>query len=386
VTLALLPANPQRWTMRWRTNLYTAEDGSEQAEAVETDERAFYSGSFFLPDAAYATIRQMLSSGPSGTFELPLAAEVVASVNAITSTTITIVPTYAEWNVGGRRILVVGPSGHGYKTTISSVGGGGATLTVSDAPPGGEIYPAGLTMIWPLEDVRLEDGQQLGRYSVNAGRWSYSARQATVRPIAGTGASLTTFDGLPVLDRRPLGAEASEQFPGGVRFIDAGGDVSSSTLWTRSQIVRGGASWIVRSASDRQWWKLFLCGQRGRLGVFLYPTWRPDLTLQAQPAGAATAIRVVENYSADWWPSTAHRRLQLEYADGSVSYHVVSATSDGVGYDELTLTALPGSIPGGSVAKVSFLETCRLASDEASIEYGPGWIGRLSLAAVVVAA
>lgn len=384
MTLALLPANPFRWTLRWRTDVRQAWDGTEQREATIADARESFGGSFYLPDAAYATIRQLLSADPAGAFELPLVPEIVASVNAITSTTIAIDPTYAEWNVVGRRVLVVGPSGHGYKTAITVVAGGGATLTVGDSPPVGEVYPAGTTMIWPLEGVLLRDGQALGRYAVNAGRWSYVGDAAEVRAIAGTGATVATFDGYQVLDRRPLGAEASEQVIGGVGFEDAGGAVSSSTGWLRSQIVRGGASWLIRSPSDRQWWKAFLLERRGCWSPFLYPTWRPDLTVHTQPTGATALLRVVEDYSGEWFPSLAHRRLQVEYADGSLAYFAVASVTTGAGYDELTLTMpFPGALPGSSIVKVSFLETARLAADEATIEYGPGWIGRIALAAVV---
>ena len=378
MTAALLPANPFRWSLRWATDVRTAADGTEQREALAVYPREAFSGSFYLPDASYATIRQMLSAGPAGLFELPLVHEVVASVNAITSTTITITATYAEWNTAGRRILVVGPSGNGYKTTISSVGGGGATLTVGDSPPGGESYPAGLTMIWPLENVLLEDGQQLGRWPVNAGRWSYSARQTTARAMAGTGASVTTFDGLPVLDRRPLGAEASERVRSGVTISDAGGAVAGSTLWDRSQHVRAGNGWRITGPADRQWWRAFLAGQRGQLGAFLFPTWRPDLTIDTQPSSGDSVIEVVEDYEALWWPSLAHRRLQFELTDGSVQYFAVDSATAGA-------ITIDGTWPSAAaVAKVSFLETCRLESDVVTIEYGPGWIGRVSLAAVVV--
>lgn len=387
MTLALVPANPFRWTLRWRTDVRTHANGTEQRAATATDPRQFFAGSFYLPDASYAEIRQDLSAGPAGSFELPLVPEAVAAVNAITGTTVTVSATYAEHFTAGRRVLIVGPSGHGYKTTIGSVGGGGATLTMGASPPSGESYPAGVTAVYPLESVLLEDGQQLLRYPVNAGRWSYVARQETAREIAGTGASLTTFAGLPVLDRRPLGAEATEQVIGGLRWFDVGGAVDSSTIWSRSQHVRAGASWLIQAAAERQWWKLFLATVRGRRGAFLYPTWRPDLTVHTQPSGSASALRVVEDYSADWYPSLAHRRIQVEYADGSVGYFAVSSVTSGSGYDELSLaTSFPSSIPGGSVSRVSFLETARLYDDEVTIEYGPGWIGRVSLAAVVVPA
>ena len=66
MTAALLPANPFRWSLRWATDVRTAADGTEQREALAVYPREAFSGSFYLPDASYATIRQMLSAGPAG--------------------------------------------------------------------------------------------------------------------------------------------------------------------------------------------------------------------------------------------------------------------------------------------------------------------------------
>ena len=371
-----------RWVLSWQTDVQPTSTGGELRASWQALPRSAFAGSYVLGDADIRSIDQILSAGPAGTHELPLVHEATPVTSAVTGPTLVVSPTYCDWIAIGRRVLVVGPGGRSFTDTITGVAGG--TLTLGTGPLSG-AYPASTTHVYPLEPILLEEGQQTSRYAVNQGVWQFRGRQPAIRDAGGAGATLTTFEGFVVLDRRPLldGKTVSMQSLGGVRMLDAGGAFTSRTTWTRSQHRRAGA-WNINHAAERQWWKAFLAAVRGKRHAFLRPTWFPDLTLQTQPAGSAPAIRVVEDYSALWWPSLAHRRVQLGYADGTVTYHVVTSASSGAGYDELAVTpALPSSVPGGSVTRVSFLETVRLDADDVTIEYGGsaavGWRGRVAL-------
>ena len=117
----------------------------------------------------------------------------------------------------------------------------------------------------------------------------------------------------------------------------------------------------------------------------LLPTWRPDATLQAQPAGGATTLRLAESL-ADLAPIATAAHVQLEFADGSVVYRTISGITDAGAYRSAALTAaLPGSIPGGSVRTVSMMETVRLGADDVQVEYRGDWTGRVTLPLVRVA-
>ena len=85
----------------------------------------------------------------------------------------------------------------------------------------------------------------------------------------------------------------------------------SVTAWPRSKIRRS-HQWLVSTPAERQWWKRFLRTVRGRWKPFLLPTWRPDLTLFAQPGDGADVLLVREDYLDEWFPSAAHRRLLIE--------------------------------------------------------------------------
>jgi hypothetical protein len=372
-----------RWTLQFRTNVLTAWDGSEQRIATHGRSRDSYDGSFFLPDTDTRYIRSLLSRQPASTVELPMPHEAVAAVAAVTTGTIVVDTDYVDWAAIGRRVYVLGPAGDAYTATISGVDGD--TLNLDSSPPVGGSFPAGATHVYPVETVYLNEGQTLSRWPVNAARWSFAARASVFRALVGTGAELTMHYGLPVLHLRPRASgRGEEQVASGVEIVDQGGTFTATTGWSRSAHRRTHES-LVTTPAERQWWKLFLAATRGRWKSFLCPTWQDDLPLYSQPSNGDGFLQTTEDYLAEWWPSLAHRQLQIEYADGSVSYRaVVSAADDDDAYQTLTLgAALPDPLPA-AVRRVSFLETCRLDTDEPSIEYGAGWRGRIQLPIVTV--
>jgi hypothetical protein len=395
----LVPEAGLRQTLRWQTDVLEAYDGTEQRIRLASLPRVAYQGAILLEDADLAAWRASLADDAGASFVLPHPWDAVASVNAITGTTITIDPTYvgdgssaSHWNAIGRTVYVRGPAGDAYTTAITNVAGGGATLTVADSPPSGS-FPAGSTLVMPTEALALEDGQAFARYKAVAGTWNLAGRQSTARALSTYGApALTTLGGLDVLDRRPtVDGLAAEQVLSGVTFQDAGGALASSAAWSHGK-ARRMFTWDIRGAgnaayaSERQWWRSFLTARKGRLATFRAPTWRPDLQLSTYTAGTAT-LRTVNswaNYLTRWWPSTAHRAIQLEMADGSFQRRTVtSATDVGGGLTELTVNAnLTGS--PADVRQLCLLETCRLDTDEVSIEWLKGSRGRLALSTIVV--
>ncbi len=372
---------PTRLEVTWTcpTDVPTAYDGSDGHRAsLLTLPTVRYRGSFALLDAEIQTVEQVMATDLSGAYELPLAHEATPALVAITGTGVTVDATYCDWIAVGRRVLVVAPSGS-YTAAIAAASGG--SLTIDASPPA--TCPARTTHVYPLEPVLLDDGPTGRRWPVAAGEWSWTGRQQTDRAIGAAGATLTTFGSKVVLDRRPLG-QGNGQHLGGLRWLEAGGKAESLTAWARSRLRRDG-SWAIRGAADRQWAKALIAACRGRRAAFLRPTWRPDLTLYSQPAGAASSIRVVEDFAALWGGDLARQRLQLEYADGSVGYFAISTTSAGAGYTQLNLgSALPSSIPGGSVRVVSFLETVRLDDDAVTLTYNGSWTGSLELTTLTI--
>lgn len=378
----LLPVDAWRLLVSWRTNLRTASDGSEQRSASITAARMHVAGAFALTDAQERALRATLHSDPDGTVYVALPHEATPTTADVTGAAAVVSPTLCDWIANGRRVLIVGAAGASFDTTISSFTGGSLTLA---AGPSSGTYPAGVTMVYPCAPVLLGGSARVDRERVNRATWQLAGRASELVAFTGTGgAAVTTFDSLPVLAPRPqMDRGGDEEIATGAVWRDAGGAVSQISTWAAGRRSRA-AEYRIATPAERQAWKVWLLAVRGMLRPFLAPTWRPDATLQAQPAGGATALRLAESL-ADLAPLADAGRVQVEYADGSVDYRIVSGVTDAGAYRSAAITsALPGSIPGGSVRTVSILEMCRLDSDDVQIEYRGDWIGRIALPLVSV--
>jgi hypothetical protein len=379
----LLPVESWRILWRWRTDVIPLADGTEQRACTAALPRAYFAGAVDLTDAQQRALHADRLANPTATVPVAQPHEGTPTTAAVTGAAAVVDDTYCDWIANGRRVLVVGAGGAMFDTTISSFSGG--SLTLADGPSSG-TYPAGATMVYPCVDTFLDDGQQVTRWPVTLTRWQLAGRQQVASSIGGAGgAAVTTYASLPVLVDRPLMAGADgESYQGGLEWADAGGAVAVSSTWLRGARSRAG-SYQIRTPAERQAWKVLLGTLRGRWKPLLAPTWRPDATLQAQPAGSATALRLVESL-ADLAPLATAAHVQLEFADGSVAYRTISGITDAGAYRSAALTAaLPGSIPGGSVRTVSMLETVRLGADDVQVEYRGDWIGRVTLPLVRVA-
>lgn len=367
-TIAMAVESGATVTYEWRTDVLKAWSGLEQRVGLLSRPRQRYELSSLLTDAQSRSVLGMLAGNAHGAplFLLGLAFEALTVVSS-TSTTVTVASlARCDWAEVGQRIVVVHPN----RTTtaeavVQSVAG--ATITIDANVTAAAVEGA---QIMPAVGVYLEDAQALGRFRTQAGRWSIGARAARFRygysGSVGVGATVTTYDGLPVWDFGVgLDGARGEGLRSGAELVDAGAAVGSVAHYDASDWMR---QVKIESSSrvDWQWLKRFLDTIRGRCVAFLLATGRPDLV----PVGtAATGKLTIENspdYVAQWWPSLAHRRLQIVLADGSVNYRkVTEAVDNGNGTQTLTLD----SALAGTIDHVELLETVRLEADEIRVEW-----------------
>lgn len=376
-----LPEGPYRQRLAWATAIAVAADGTEHRSSAGALPRVYLSGALSMSDAEIRAFRARQRASAATVYELPrvtdsavLTTEMSAGNYLVNVDDLSL----AGWASTGQRVAVIGPDGVGVRGEIASASGLEIELTDTtpiDLPAGSRVYP--------LDSVLLDDAQQVERWPVALSRWQIAGRVSSTSGWGGSGATVTTHDSLPVLPWRPLGP-GDESYPAGLSYQDAGiGAVTSRTLWDAARVRRAGA-WLIRTAGERQAWRALLTTLRGRWRPFLAPTWRPDLTIHTQPAGSATALRVVEDYAGLWGTSPSHTRIQIECADGSTLYRTITGTASGSGYQDLTIAALPSTIPGGSVRAVSFLELVRLDADDVTIDYSGSPDGRIALSLVTV--
>jgi hypothetical protein len=195
---------------------------------------------------------------------------------------------------------------------------------------------------------------------------------ANALPV-GIGATVATFAGKPVWDRRvdvlglapdSIQSMTEAQDLGGLPFIAGSTSVPD---WGRSlKLTRElGAEW--------QWFKKFASTVAGRFKSFWLASWRPDLVYASKAAGSIT-VTSGENAGNvfAWWPK--HRTyLQIWQADGTLTYCRITAAVDN-GNGTVTLTIVDAAdvavtIGASAVSMVSWLELVRLESDDVTVTF-----------------
>lgn len=377
-----------RQALRYTTDVLTTWSGLENRiaiAAVPLEQRQFTA---LLTDAELAQVRAQIFADPAVPVLLPIRDEDTPLLADVVTNQLAIDTTLLDWGVAGDQVLVENVAGQAYVATVQSVAGAGPTtvLTVDVLPPIGQRYAAGVARVALLRACYLIDGLGTSRYPVAAGAFEVAALVQPPRVTMGTGATVATFDGLPVFDRRlNANSPSRESSAGGLELIGApGGAYYARTSMTQSRIRRR-ARYTIRTAAERQWFRAFLAAARGRQVAFLLPTWTPDLTVAVQPLPAATTLRILAtpDYVTLWFPSLAHRHLQLGFADGSIGYVTVTAAVDnGDGTQTLTVTSV-GAMTS-AIVMVSLLERVRFDQDEFVVTSAANVIGVVDLELLVV--
>jgi hypothetical protein len=171
----------------------------------------------------------------------------------------------------------------------------------------------------------------------------------------------------------------------GTELVDRGAQIKNVGRWKFGEFGRG-VRYVMETDDERQWLKKFLGTVMGRQKPFLLSTYEPDLVIASGDASTGT-IKVygpptvgAGDYTGVWARSNAHTRLQFTKADGTVVRRAIAdQTDNGDGTQDILLD----SAFTGAISKVSFLELCRLESDEAVIEWRDGF-GVTELVARVV--
>lgn len=380
----LIRREPDELAVTWAfsTDITKVRSGKEKRTANRRVPLEKMSARYFIggvPDEADAellAIRAALFVDPVSPIRVPMRIDSRPTTNAVVAATVNLDATFADWIAVGQAVYVEGETADDYlETTIAVIGGsvGARVLTLADSVPAGS-FPAFTTTISPIATLVPDDRRSLARYQESHGVLSISGVISNTWAAYGTGASLVTHDGFPVLDEPPV-AESDlfeEQLDAEPDRVESLPGAIAQT-WNRDRADIGRLhKFNAEGEAERQWWRLFLNTVKGQQKAFLLPTWRQDLTfiaavtttLQIEAPPAVGAI----DYVNDYFPSLAHRRLMVARTDGSVSYYTVTAAVDNLdGTANLTLSV---AFDATGLDFISLLETCRLAEDEISFERG----------------
>ncbi|HSN26958.1 MAG TPA: hypothetical protein VLT45_11745 [Kofleriaceae bacterium] len=196
----------------------------------------------------------------------------------------------------------------------------------------------------------------------------------------GAGAMLTMYAGHPVWDR---GIENEGTITDSVQaqteLVDLGGvpvsiGHANYPSWGRT-VGMESTQW-----SEWQWAKAMLAALRGMQCMFWLSTYRDDLTYVAMNGASIMKVSTTDGSDiAAWWPAQRDR-IAVEQTNGTVQYaQILTVTDNGDGTQSLSLDTNIAGTP----RRVSWLEPCRLNSDDVEVTFGGngGWSFSFSLLA-----
>ena len=227
------------------------------------------------------------------------------------------------------------------------------------------------TVIVPMVQSAVNEGANVGIDTVSG---VSRIRTEDLNPIFAftrTQASptITTFNSLPVLDRRPLN-NAEATIDGGKEIL-RGDDTSArqvETSWPRAQTTRSRRFSVNRYINDGEfeYWREFLNRAKGQANPFYHPTYLTDLTPAALPNQGEATITVREtDYATRFFPFQTYKQLWIQTQDG-LEYSIGVTTAAASGELGLSRPFLPTEI---DIKTISFLERVRLATDRVRLTH-----------------
>lgn len=231
-------------------------------------------------------------------------------------------------------------------------------------------------VVAPAINAIVNDGSGIdmrnvtGQLEVNADSFEEST---LLRPNATR--SIDTFDGIPLIKRRPL-INADEKFNYERDILDnevGVRDLNSSWLHPKVSGTRKFTIQRIADPDEMDYWRSLFDTIRGGQKSFLLATWFPDLTLD-QPNQSTRALSSLV-VSEDYYPGLyqvyeTYKRIQIEYPNGTSTQHVVNvATTNPDGTCTIQFSpAIPDTVETDQIKYISFLMRWK-ASDRVAFRH-----------------
>lgn len=378
-TFALLLEAGLKVTYSWETDVIKTKSGREQHRSIQEAPSQAYAGAAWLADGDVRKLRGQLAkvAAQGATYQLALPFEGVTLTADSAGTTVSVGDTTKlDWAVAQQQvILIANPDG---STAIGVIQSVGPTSIVLDVTPNPATTGKAGNQIMPIMPVLLDAQQAFARQPVNLEQWQIKATAALFGfgaiDTMGAGATVNTYQGKPLYDvpLENMGSlgDSMQSMLSVVKYDGLPAGLAPATVpdWGREIVLSSNA------LADWQWVKAFLFTIRGSAVSFFLPTWRPDFIFVSSGASTLTIAGPPTSGAGDFFAlfgiSEAHRDLQLRKADGSVQYTRVLAAADN-GNGTITLQ-IDAALVTGVVTMVSWVELCRLESDDVDVTFvGP---------------
>ncbi|MCA0240162.1 MAG: hypothetical protein LCI02_04825 [Proteobacteria bacterium] len=357
--------------LAWKTDVLTSASAAEQRRALRGWPRRSFELRFIVEGRDRRVADLALAGWGASTWSLPIwpDAQVLAADLGAGALTLACATEGFDWRDGGLAMLI-GEHALAVETVeIESIEPGGLTLkrpVVATWPAGTIVCPARMAELVQQPSVTRKTDQ----LSVVSG--TFEVAEACDWPAA---LPVATYRGAPLFTERP---DESEDLTHGWTRLQLMLD-NGSGLPRRSDTAGVGLpvhahAWTLMGRAEHSAWRSLLYGLMGRLQPMWLPTHADDLTLAAITPATGLALDVEACGLARFIgaaPPPGRRDLRIELSDGSAVHCAVTGVTElEGGLERLAISATPGvelrpaGAAGVHVTRMSWLQLCRLDSDE----------------------
>lgn len=183
---------------------------------------------------------------------------------------------------------------------------------------------------------------------------------------------LEVFDGLPVLERRPIGTGFNDSIETGIEAFDFGGVVEFRNPWLHFEKVMPRQFVCNRLGDYEDWnyWKKFADYCKGSCNPFLTSSYRGDfgIVTPAAPGGATITVKG-SAYRTDYFPFETYKRIAISTLAGVHYARVSSAIASGSDTVVTFTPVLPTGEGWDQEQLFSLLMQCRINNDMISLQH-----------------
>ena len=372
----ILPIQPQTAVvekLEWKTNLIQHFDGSEVRIALRQRPRRYFQMALFLADDAdrkllYDKLYQVATRElivPSVQYQSRLKRKTVIADNKLYCN-----PRRADLRVG-EKVVIRASDGSFYLFEVEEVFSDHVTITTAFS----QVIAKG-SIVSNAFATRLPNKTSLSMQSISGGSQInvlvVNPRERVAFPDSGV--AVPTFQGKPLLLRRPLAENAPEAFDVGLDVMD--NEVGKPAYFTGfiQPFIDGVRKYLIQTLFDQddlEHWREFLDAIRGQQKAFYTPTYREDMVYYEDGFFLSGSIDVVgTQYPSLYDGSPTYQQIEIESSAGTFQLKISTAENFGSFSTLRFATPISGvDLTDATVTRISFLVLVRLANDVVTLTH-----------------
>lgn len=361
------PESPITEEWVWNTDLHQSYDGSEDRIPLRRYPRRAFSGQYeFATEADIRRHMAMMQQRFDQLFRFPLFQYAVKLKAPALSGALSVAVNATRSDLRAGRLALIIDADSSEELTIDEVAADSVTFTTALV---NSYSPRAL--VCPVVICYTQRGQGFTRRNPDdaaSAAFRYDEKEIWspfLSPL--NDASLTMFDGFPVLEQNATGSAFDLALDSGIIITDYNAFADVLSPWTQNQWAFP-LRWQVNRTLDNAswlWWQKFADYVQGSSTPFLLPSFRDDLPVVVPAAGSGNQVRVEGDlYSQHYWNLDTFKRIVID-SDAGRHYATVTAVVPISGDDRLTFTpALPAGATWDDNQKVGFMLPVRIADDK----------------------